>query len=211
MIRLLTLDGAVPFRYIAGMSDGRIQKGQRLSPATEFKPGQHWRPHAKHRERDWLQHQYVALGRSTGDIAKDTGFTEGAIFFWLRKHSIPRRSISEVRALKRWGAVGPDNPMFGKRGAECPRYVDGSSPERQRMYSRSEGIQFLQAVYRRDNWTCKCCGEKKGGKRTLAAHHLKPWAGHPELRFDMSNVVSLCVRCHLWVHSKANKERAYLA
>lgn len=194
------------------MNDTRIKKGQRLSPATEFKPGQHWRPHGKHREREWLEHQYVTLGRSAGDIANEAGLaTQEAVTFWLRKHGIPRRSVSEARALKHWGAVGEANPMYGKRGAECPRYIDGSSPERQRMYSRSEGLQFLQAVYRRDNWTCARCGEKKGGKRTLAAHHLKQWAGHPELRFDMSNVVSLCVRCHLWVHSKANKERAFLA
>ena len=193
------------------MNDTRIKKGQRLSPATEFKPGQHWRPPGKHRDRDWLEHQYVALGQSTGDIAKAVGFTEAAIVFWLRKHGIPRRSISEARALKHWGVEGSANPMFGKRGPENPRYIDGSSPERQRMYSRSEGLQFLQAVYRRDNWTCTRCGEKKGGPRSLAAHHLKLWAGHPELRFDMSNVVSLCVRCHLWVHSKRNTERAYLA
>jgi hypothetical protein len=197
--------------YDAGMNDGRIKKGQRLSPATEFKPGQHWRPHSKHRERDWLHTAYIEQGRSADDLARDLGLTPAAITFWLRKHGIPRRSTSEARALKHWGLTGPDNPMYGKRGAECPRYVDGSSPERQRMYSRSEGMQFLQAVYKRDNWTCGRCGEKKGGKRTLAAHHLKPWAGHPELRFDMSNVVSLCVRCHLWVHSNANKERAFLA
>jgi 5-methylcytosine-specific restriction endonuclease McrA len=208
---VVSADTSAILWYDAGMNDGRIKKGQRLSPATEFKPGQHWRPHGKHRERGWLEHHYVTLGQSTGDIAKAVGFTEAAVLFWLRKHGIPRRSISAVRALKRWGVVGEANPMFGKRGAECPRYIDGSSPERQRMYSRSEGFQFLQDVYRRDNWTCARCGEKKGGKRSLAAHHLKPWAGHPELRFDMSNVVSLCVRCHLWVHSKANTERAYLA
>lgn len=34
------VDIADAIRYSRGMNDGRIKKGQRLSPATEFKPGQ---------------------------------------------------------------------------------------------------------------------------------------------------------------------------
>jgi hypothetical protein len=104
-----------------------------------FKPGQHWRPHGKHRERDWLHREYVEKGRSTGEIAAELGFTDAAVIFWLRKHGIPRRSVSDARALKHWGASGEANPMFGKVGAANGRYVDGSSPERQRMYVQAAG------------------------------------------------------------------------
>ena len=42
------------------------------------------------------------------------------------------------------------------------------------------------------------------------AHHIKPWMDHPELRYDYSNVISLCHRCHLWVHSLKNTDGEYL-
>jgi len=132
---------------------GRIQKGQRLSPATEFKPGQHWRPRQPHWDREWLEHEYRT--QSAGDLARSIGCTEGNVLHWLRKHGIPRRSVSEARALKHWGSNGKANPMFGRTGAANPNYTDGSSPERQRGYVQSIGRAFLRAVYER---CCAACG-----------------------------------------------------
>ena len=193
------------------MNDGRIKKGQRLSPATEFKPGQHWRPHGRHREKGWLEEQYVSLGRTMADIAEGEGLTEVAITFWMRRHAIPRRSMREVRAMKHWGAVGAANPMFGRTGALNPRYVDGSSQERQRGYVQAIGRAFLRAVYKRDGYQCVHCHSPKKQPRWLHVHHIAPWAGNAALRLDTANAVTLCQPCHSWVHSKANKDGAYLA
>lgn len=175
-----------------------------------FKPGQHWRPDGAHRKREWLYREYVEKERSTGDIATELGFTDGAILFWLQKHGIPRRDVSHARKLKHWGLVGASNPMFGKCGPANPRYVDGSSPERQRAYVRAEGRAFLRAVYKRDEYRCVRCHAPNTGPRTLHAHHLAPWAGNPLLRFDLDNAVTLCRVCHSWVHSRANAGREYL-
>jgi hypothetical protein len=185
--------------YDTGMNGGR------------FKPGQHWRPHGKHRDKDWLEQQYVALGRSAGEIAQELGFTDSAVIFWLRRHGIPRRSISQARELKHWAVAGAANGMFGRTGATNPNYVDGSSPERQRGYVQAIGRAFLRAVYKRDDYRCVHCNSPKKQPRWLHAHHIAPWAGNEALRFDASNAVTLCQPCHSWVHSKANKERAYLA
>jgi thymidylate synthase (FAD) len=191
--------------------DGRFQKGERRSPATEFKPGQHWRPAQAFRDAAWLFAEYVNSGRSASEIAAQFCVSEGAIHFWLRKHGIPRRSISEARALKRWGALGAANPMFGKTGPANPHYIDGSSPERQRLYARGAGRDFIKRVYARDGYRCVRCSTPKGGPRSLHAHHVRPWAGNPALRFDDDNAVTLCRPCHSWVHSKANIDREYLA
>lgn len=121
----------------------------------QFLPGTHWRPEAPHWDAAWLRREYVDNGRSTGDIAAEAGVTDAAIFYWLKKHGIPRRSISDARALKKWGVSGKVNPMFGRTGNANPRFVDGSSPERQRMYAQGEGREFLRLVLNRDGYRCQ--------------------------------------------------------
>ena len=54
-------------------------------------------------------------------------------------------------------------------------------------------------VYERDDFTCQKCG-KKGGD--LNAHHIKPYAKYPKLRYDLSNGVTLCKKCHKEIHGK---------
>lgn len=176
-----------------------------------FKPGQHWRPPQAFREAAWLLREYSERGRSTGDIAAEFGVTDSAIIFWLRRHDIPRRNVSQARALKHWGADGAANPMFGRVGAANPRYIDGSSPERQRLYSQAAGRAFVAGVLKRDGYRCRRCGDGNRGRRLLHAHHIKPWAGNPSLRLDPENALTLCRPCHSWVHSNANTEGQFLA
>jgi hypothetical protein len=177
----------------------------------QFRKGVHaYRQQQPHWSREWLVMEYETKARSTGDIAREIGCTDCNVLFWLRKHGIPRRSVSAARALKHWGATGEANPMHGKVGASNPRYVDGTSPERQRMYAQGEGRAFLRAIYARDKYRCVRCGASKAGPRSLHVHHLAPWAGNPSLRFAAANAVTLCRLCHHWVHSKANGAREFL-
>ena len=175
-----------------------------------FLKGSHWRPAAPHWGAVWLREQYEGLGRSAGDIAADAGTTDKAILYWLKKHRIQRRNVSQARSIKHWGATGEANPMHGKTGAANPRYVDGSSPDRQRMYAQGEGRAFLRAVLARDGYRCRKCSAPKVGLKSLHVHHVKPWAGNEALRFDPANAVTLCRSCHQWVHSKANTAGEYL-
>lgn len=176
----------------------------------QFLLGTHWRPRAPYWDAEWLLREYSVLGRSTGEIASSAGITDAAIIYWLKKHNIPRRSISDARAKKHWGASGELNPMYGKTGAKNPRYVDGSSPERQRMYAQSEGRSFIREILKRDKYKCCRCGAKKEKKKSLHVHHIAAWAGNEELRFDKDNVITLCRNCHSWVHSKANTDQEYI-
>ncbi len=53
--------------------------------------------------------------------------------------------------------------------------------------------EWRKAVLERDNYTCAECHEIGG---CLHAHHIKAWADYPELRFELSNGVTLCKECH---------------
>ena len=52
-------------------------------------------------------------------------------------------------------------------------------------------FEWKARVNVRDNFTCQECG-KKGNE----AHHKKSWKDYPELRFDISNGITLCLDCH---------------
>lgn len=180
-------------------------------PNGQFLKGTHWRPHAPFRERAFLIEQYVSCGKTIEEIANAHGVRPSAIDYWMRRHQIARRTTSEIRAAKHWGAAGEKNPMFGMTGEKNPRYVDGSSPERQRMYAQGIGRQFLLQIKSRDGFRCVRCLAEKSGSRSLHVHHIKPWAGSEDLRFSADNCVTVCAKCHSWIHSKKNVERELLA
>lgn len=84
------------------------------------------------------------------------------------------------------------------RGPDHPRWRGGITPITQRMRYSDEYKAWRKAVYQRDNYTCQHCGSQRGG--TLCAHHIQSWADYPELRFDVSNGITLCNDCHALQH-----------
>lgn len=60
---------------------------------------------------------------------------------------------------------------------------------------RSWGI----AVRHRANYACEVCGDRD---ITLHAHHIKPKAQYPELRYDIDNGILLCIDHHAIAHEE---------
>ena len=69
----------------------------------------------------------------------------------------------------------------------------GINKENDTLRHRREYKEWRTAVYKRDNYTCQCCGVR--GKK-LNAHHINQFADYPELRYDINNGVTLCEDCH---------------
>jgi hypothetical protein len=59
--------------------------------------------------------------------------------------------------------------------------------------------EWREKVFTRDNWTCRKCGKK--GVR-LHPHHIKHFSKFIELRFAVSNGITLCIDCHKLIHKK---------
>lgn len=174
-------------------------------PDGTFQKGTHWRPKREHWDRAWLEQKYLREKMSAREIADMQGITEGAILYWMKRHGIPRRSISGSRKVKKWGSFGSDNPMYGKGGSDNPNWKGGVTPQRQSDYVKRGVRKILSSVRKRDRFCQRC---REYGK--LHVHHIKSYAEHPELRYDMNNLICLCKACHNWVHSKANKKGEYL-
>lgn len=158
--------------------------------------------HVELRNAEWLKSKYITQGKSTPMIAAEIGASPRVVYDWLLKHGITPRSSGSQKGHKRIGDeakrkisasrkgkyTGPDHWMW-KGG-----YIDPTARER-RSYNAKE---WRKAVKERDGYVCVKCGETE----RLHAHHIKSWHDFPELRFEVSNGMTLCVRCHQKEHKR---------
>jgi len=183
----------------------KILQGDALTMRSKdgrFVKGQHWRARKPFWDKEWLENEYAIKKRSCSEIAKDFGVGDTAIQFWLKKHGIKGRDVSECREIKKWGSPGDSNPMYGRTGKENPNWNGGNSPERQTLYARSVWKELAKKILKRDGYKCTECGAVHTGKSKLTVHHIKPWAKYPELRFDEGNLTTLCQTCHKQKHAR---------
>jgi len=75
---------------------------------------------------------------------------------------------------------------------------DKSLEDRMKERNYPEYRVWRTSVYARDNYTCVVCKDSKGGN--LIAHHLFSYAKNPTLRTEISNGITLCVKCHSEFH-----------
>lgn len=73
-----------------------------------------------------------------------------------------------------------------------------SFPDERRKNRGGSHHKWVNAVVSRDRETCQHCGITGV---EMHAHHIKPYKTFPELRFDVSNGLTLCHKCHWNVHS----------
>lgn len=91
------------------------------------------------------------------------------------------------------------------RGKDHYNYKHGKSRRNLNDRRKIEYQDWRKAVFERDNYTCQKCGDNRGGN--LRAHHTKPFAEYPKLRFDVSNGMTFCHTCHELEHFKPDSIR----
>lgn len=98
----------------------------------------------------------------------------------LQKEHSAKTAYKIARDYRISKGLDPDKPMQEERELERARFA-----------------ALRTEIFKRDSYTCACCSVV-GSK--LNVHHIQTWAFAPELRFEESNLVTLCVACHKIVH-----------
>lgn len=62
-----------------------------------------------------------------------------------------------------------------------------------------------QAIMRRDGYMCQNCKRYGRKREAKVVHHIKHVDEYPELAYEDSNLVSLCVGCHDKAHPEKGR------
>jgi len=126
---------------------------------------------------------------------------DNAYLFGREQSEEKKRKISEHAKLR----VGELNPFFGKthteevknklsekaktrQGKLNPNYKHGKNLRRPRDFKQAEFTKIRNAVFNRDNHTCKFSGIRGGH---LHAHHLLPYWVCTEAFLDIDNLITV--------------------
>ena len=153
-------------------------------------------------DREWLEQEYIGKRKSTPTIAAEIGCSNRSVALWLERHGIQARNTGsepghsrndsdecrqKMSAAKRDQFIGPNNPNW--RGG-----IQLKHPERNRYPAK----MWVKAVKDRDGWKCVECDATD----RLHAHHIKRWKDYAELRYEVSNGVTLCHKCNELAHGR---------
>jgi hypothetical protein len=59
--------------------------------------------------------------------------------------------------------------------------------------------KWREEVLVRDSYICQKCGVSE---KVMNVHHIKPFSKYELLRYEMSNGITLCQKCHLAIHKE---------
>jgi transposase len=135
---------------------------------------------------------YVQKQYSTPDIANELGVSAVTIATWLERAGIDRRKSPTKQVREKLRKANLGEKRYNWKG--------GITGERRRQRLSMYMRDAREACFRRDDYTCRACGQR-GGK--LNAHHVWPFQRFPELKYEVSNLVTLCRKCHDAFHKAA--------
>jgi transposase-like protein len=138
----------------------------------------HYRQNMPYKSRDWLNHQYTELKRTSEDISRQFGVNSSTILKFLRKFGIPIRRQAESLALS--GAVKGDRNPAWKGGTAKWEYAHNWK-------------RIARIIRKRDNYTCQICHtEFPRSSKLLHVHHKDG----DKFNNNPNNLVTVCASCH---------------
>lgn len=135
-------------------------------------------------ENERLQRSVIMKGRFVG---------ENSPLYGIKLSKERRDYMSKIKKGNWSGKTNPRhaNPLFGELNG---RWNGGITPENQKIRNSKEYFTWRDSVFARDFYTCQKCGNKTGGN--LEAHHIVNFYSNPQLRFEITNGITLCSQCH---------------
>lgn len=107
------------------------------------------------------------------------------------KHS--EETIVKMKAARKGKSA------YWNKGEKSPQWKGGITKQSEALRRGYQFRAWRDSVFARDNWTCQKYNIR-GGK--LHPHHILNFSEHPELRFEISNGITLSEKAHREFHFK---------
>ena len=98
-------------------------------------------------------------------------------------------------SLKDGKQITCGNRKIHRSGKNNSNWKGGITPKLLSERTSSQYNNWRDAVYAKDWYTCQCCGAS-GSNVEKNAHHLNNFAEYDDLKYDVSNGICLCAKCH---------------
>lgn len=83
---------------------------------------------------------------------------------------------------------------FHRSGEKNSNWKGGITPKLLSDRTSLKYEEWRNSVYAKDWYTCQCCGAS--GQIEKNAHHINNFSEHEDLKYDISNGICLCAKCH---------------
>lgn len=167
--------------------------------------------------KDEIEALYKTM--SMKELAKHYCVSETTVFMYLKLIGVEPISRSErltgkPKTLEHRMAMSRGMRESGSfKGEKNANWQGGLTSTNLRGRSKAEYFDWKNTVLANAQWKCAECSLEHGhvcdccGHRVLLhAHHVKSFADHPQLRYEPSNGVALCERCHKKLHQDQSCE-----
>lgn len=115
-------------------------------------------------------------------------------YWYGKERSMEQRLyLSKIKkASGQW--KGENNPRFKEplTGDKNGNWQGGITPINAKIRNSEEYFQWKISVFKKDNYTCQCCGIKTN----LEAHHIENFSSNEDKRFEIDNGLTMCKECH---------------
>jgi len=140
-------------------------------------------------------------GQKSWNKGKKGWKTNNALERWRENGGVPWNKGLSVRLSPASEFKKGDSRITGKNN---PNWKGGISPKMKSLRRSREYKEWMLEVYKKWRWTCVGCSIQCQ-KGNIVAHHIKPFANFPDLRFSVDNGVVMCRSCHAKEHNPHNK------
>lgn len=163
----------------------------------------------------WLKKLDIPT-RPRGGESSSGSFKKGQTLWVGRKHKQSTKDKIRKARLKD-GHVPYLNKdgvhwLKGIKGQNHPCWKGGLTPERQKVYSSLEWVESVKKVWKRDKAICQNCGKHHNTEKNRGnfhIHHIISFQ-NKDTQTKVDNLVLLCKKCHIWVHSKKNTKNKFI-
>lgn len=141
----------------------------------------------------------ISIARIGKHHSKETKRKMGLAHKGKHHSEATKKKMSIAMKGRKYSEEHRRNHSLAKKGDRNPAWKGGVTTMIQRIRKSLEYRIWREKVFERDNYTCQDCGYEKG--RILNAHHIKPFANYPNLRFKVDNGKTQCKPCHIDIHA----------